>query len=328
MDESENVHQLDAVEIMKSEQQISLLAKAEIDSQIATAKAFPRSLKQSLDRIMSMATLTVEIAESCEFGLPRGTKKDGTENIIKGPSIRLAEIVFSQYGNLRGGARVILNDGKRIVAQGICHDLETNSYYAAEVELSILQHEWKDDPINRGKRVRTGRMIPMNDDMQIMTGKRGCSIAFRNSVFKVVPAAIVQPVYLKTKEIALGDAETLVARRDKAIAYLHGLGIADPQICTTMNIKAVEDIDLEKLATIRAMCNAIKEGTSTVEELFPKEKPRPEERAGNATNATVEALKKAETKANAATGRKGKAAETSPADPAQQAGANQKVEPK
>ena len=126
----------------------SLITKAEIDVQISTAKAFPRSLTMFIQKATSMATLTEEIAASCSYALPRGGKN------LEGPSVRLAEIVCATYGNIRSGARVISNDGKTITAQGICHDLETNNGVTVEVQRTILD--------------KNGR--PFKQDMQVVTG--------------------------------------------------------------------------------------------------------------------------------------------------------------
>jgi len=229
---------------------LSLITKAEIDVQISTAKAFPRSLKMFLDRAMSMATISEDVADSCNYALPRGGKQ------LEGPTVRLAEIVCSSYGNIRAGARVISNDGKTITAQGICHDLETNYCATVEVKRRITD--------------KNGRIF--NEDMQVVTGNAACAIAYRNAVFKVVPSALVNDIYLKTKEVARGTAETLPKRRDKALVYLRGLGVIDKQICEVLEIKKVEDIDLDKLETLRGMATLIRNGESTAKDLFtPKQ---------------------------------------------------------
>jgi hypothetical protein len=243
-----------------AEPALSLITKAEIDVQVSTAKAFPRSIKMFLDRAMSMATISENVAESCNYALPRGGKS------LEGPTVRLAEIVCSSYGNIRAGARVIANDGKTITAQGICHDLETNYCATVEVKRSILQNEYKKDAT--GKSVRTGNMIPMNEDMQVVTGNAACAIAYRNAVFKVVPSALVSDVYEQTKKVARGTAETLPAKRKKAVDYLHSLKVTDKQICEVLEIKKVEDIDLDKLDILRGMVTLIKNGESTVRDLF------------------------------------------------------------
>jgi len=225
------------------------ILKSEIDVQISTARANPRSLKQFSDRAMSMATLNTEIAESCSYSVPRAGKT------IEGASVRLAEIVVSCFGNIRSGARVIANDGKTVTAQGICHDLETNNCVTVEVKRRITDKFGK----------------TFNEDLQVLTGNAACSIAFRNAIFKVVPFALVQDIYDKAKEVARGTAETLVVRRDKAISYFRSMNVKDEQICDALEIKKIEDIDLDKLAILTGMKSAIKNGESTIHSLFEKD---------------------------------------------------------
>lgn len=229
-----------------AESALSLITKAEIDIQISTAKAFPRSLKMFLDKAMSMATVSESVAESCSYALPRGGKS------LEGPTVRLAEIVCSSYGNIRAGARVIANDGKTVTAQGICHDLETNYCVTVEVKRKITDKNGK----------------TYNEDMQVVTGNAACAIAYRNAVFKVVPTALVSDVYDKTKQVARGTEATLPAKRKKALDYLHSIKVTDKQICEVLEIKKVEDIDLDKLDTLRGMVTLIKNGESTVKDLF------------------------------------------------------------
>jgi hypothetical protein len=243
-------NKIESVEVVQTPAQTALflITKAEIDTQIATAKAFPRSITEFMRKAESLATVNEDVAASCNYAVPRGGKN------IEGPSVRFAEIVVSAYGNIRAGARVIDNDGKWITAQGICHDLEANNSVTVEVKRKIT-----------GKDGRT-----FNEDMQTLTGNAACAIAYRNAIYKVIPAALVEGIYEKTKEVARGKAETMVKRRDKALEYAKGLGITPEQISTVLNIKNVEDIDLDKLATFRGILTGIKNGDSTVAEIFEK----------------------------------------------------------
>lgn len=289
MENNENVNQISSVEVLKEEAALSLMLKAEIDTQIATAKAFPRSIKHFMDRTLTIATVNENVADSCAYALTRGKKQDGSDNILEGPSVRLAEIVVGAYGNIRAGMRIIRNDGQTITAQGICHDLETNTCITLEVSRSIMQHEYR---FVGGKREKTGRMLRMNIDMQTVTGNAACAIAFRNAVFKVVPTALIADIYDKVKEVAKGTAETLPKRRDKALTYLRGLGVKDEQICEVLQVKHVEDIDLEKLTLLRGMCTLIRNQESTVADLFPIHEPTTDEKAKKAQAAAEKALKK------------------------------------
>jgi hypothetical protein len=265
-------------EVMPQESALATIIKSEIDVQIATAKAFPRSLKIFMDKVLSMATITETVAQSCTYALPRAGKT------LKGPSVRLAEIVGATYCNLRYGARVIFNDGKHVTAQGICHDLEANTFASVEVKRSILQNEYKNGN-------RTGRMVPMSEDMQVVTGNAACSIAMRNAIFKVVPAALIEDVYEKIQDVARGTAETLVVRRDKAIKFFTDKGIKREQIAQVLNLQKVEDIDLDDLATLTGMKTAFVNNESSLEELFPPTED-PKIKANRAATAVVDKLNK------------------------------------
>lgn len=225
-----------------------LLTKAEIDIAIATAKAFPRSVKQSIDRAKSIAGVSQAVAASCTYAVPRDGKN------ITGPSVRLAEIMCSSWGNINSGARIVNNDGKRITAQGVCHDLETNNRITIEVVRKIT---YKD-----------GRTY--SEDMQTTAGNAACAIAFRNAVYKAIPSAIVNEVWEAAKDVAKGDVATLPARRAKAIEFFKAKGVTDKQILTTLEVKKMEDIDLDKLYLLAAMKTSIEVEGVTIESLFSK----------------------------------------------------------
>lgn len=242
----EQVQEMQVVKQETTETALYLLTKAEIDTQIATAKAFPRSLTQFRDKALSMATFSEEIAAACTYALPRGGSR------LEGPSIRLAEIVAASYTNVQYGGRVISNDGKMITAQGVCIDLENNVKATVEVNRKITD--------------KTGKTF--NQDMQVMTGNAAIAIAVRNAIFKVIPGALVASIQEKAKEVARGTAETLVVRRDKAIAYFKSIGVKEEQLCAVLEIKKLGDIDLDKLETLTGMKAAIKNGEATVQGLF------------------------------------------------------------
>lgn len=247
---------------------LSLITKAEIDMQIATAKAFPRSLTQFQRKVMSMATINPDVAESCNYTLPRAGKN------ISGPSVRLAEIVAASYTNLRTGARVVFMDDKKIVAQGVVHDLENNIYHTEEVE----------------RRITNKKGETYSEDMKIVAGRAACAIAYRNAIFKVVPAALIQDVYDKVLEVAKGTAETLVSRRDKRVNYFRTLGVKDEQICQALGVKEINDIDLDKLQVLQGMVTALKNQEATLDGLFPTDTGK--DKANAATKSTEDKLKK------------------------------------
>jgi hypothetical protein len=225
---------------------ISPLTRAEIDVQIATAKRYPRSIRQFQQSAKSMATLDEDTAGSCMYALPRGGKS------LDGPSVRLAEIVASAWHNLRVGARVVEEGDKFLTAQGFCHDLETNVSVAMEVR----------------RRITNKNGARFNDDMIVVTGNAAASIAFRNAVFKIVPKAYWLPVYQAAKATAIGTQETLGKRRAAAIEFVKKMGVSLEQVLSLLGRKSVEDVDLEDLATLRGIITAVKDGNVSLEEAF------------------------------------------------------------
>lgn len=244
---TENTATLEVVELKKDESALYLLTKAEIDSQVATAKAFPRSMTMFRDKALSMATFSPEVAASCTYALPRGGKS------LEGPSIRLAEIVAASYTNVQYGGRVIANDGKEITAQGICIDLENNVKATVEVKRKITD--------------KNG--VTFTQDMQTVTGNAAIAIAVRNAILKVIPGALVADIRDAAKQVARGTAQTLPERRDKAVSYFKSLGVTEKQLCEALGIAKIGDIDLDKLETLTGMKAAIVNNESTVKDLFP-----------------------------------------------------------
>lgn len=229
---------------------IESIERASVDIQITTAHKYPRSLAIVKRRMMELATLDEETAESCFYKLNRQGKN------IEGPSIRLAEIAASSFGNIRFGARVVSRDAKEITAQGFCHDLESNVLSTIEVKRRIVG--------------RDGRTY--SDDMVVVTGNAACAIAARNAIFKVVPFAFVKPIFEAAKKAAVGDIKTLAERRTKMLARFAALGVNEKKICASLGRKGVEEIGLEDLETLIGVHSAVKDGEQTIEEAFPEQK--------------------------------------------------------
>lgn len=222
-------------------------SRVELDQQVATARAYPRSIKRFVSQCMEMATLNEQVAEECFYALPRDGKT------VEGPSARLAEIVASAWGNCRAGARVVDEGAEFITAQGVFQDIERNVHVTMEVRRRIT-----------GK---GGRRY--SSDMIAVTGNAACSIALRNAVFRGVPKALWSEVYMAARRTAVGDAQTLANKRASMFAHFQKLGATRESILATIGVAGEEDIGLDELATLKGIATAIKEGDTTVEQAFP-----------------------------------------------------------
>ena len=72
------------------------------------------------------------------------------------------------------------------------------------------------------------------------------------------------------KKVALGQSIDLETSRQNVIQYFAKLGVKEEQLFFYLGVKSVQEIDKQKIFELRATANAIKEGTTTVEECFVK----------------------------------------------------------
>lgn len=257
----------DVIEVKQAEM-LAAINRTEVDVQITTAKQYPRDIAQVLNKIATYAKIDKETAEDCFYVLRR-KDKNGNDSLIEGLSVRMAEIIASAWGNLRIQTRIIGNDGRMITAQAMCHDLESNVAVCKEVSRSIM----------------TKNGYTFSQDMQIVTGNAASSIAFRNAVLAVIPKAITKKIINDVKAVALGQSIDLESSRKNVIAYYAKVGVNVNQILDYLDINSVEEIDQQMIFELRALRNAIEEGTTTVKETFVN----PVEEA----KKTAEAVKKA-----------------------------------
>ena len=267
-------------EIIKVNQvdMLQAINRAEADIQIATAKQYPRDLTVVLNKIATYATMDKETAEDCFYVLRR-KDASGQDTVIEGLSVRMAEIIAGAWGNLRVQTRIVGNDGRMITAQAICHDLETNVAVSKEVKRSIM----------------TKKGYTYSQDMQVVTGNAAASIAFRNAVLTVIPKAVTKRIINEVKQVALGQSIDLETSRQNIIGYFGKLGVNQQQLFDYLGISKVEEIDKQRVFELRATANAIKEGTTTVQETFVRPAAEAKKQADG-----VKAAKSAQDKAEAA----------------------------
>jgi hypothetical protein len=227
-----------------SHSSLEQLNRSEIDVQISTAKRYPRSIKSFKQQAMEMATLDEDTAASMFYVLPRGGKK------IEGPSVRMAEVVGSCYGNLRYGARIVSVDDKFVTAQGACHDLEKNIAINYESKRRITD--------KNGKRY--------NDDMIQTTGNAAASIALREAIFRVVPRSLFKAIYEEAKLTSVGKAATMSEKRHRALDWFKKAGATEAQLFAFLGRAGIDEITIDDLITLRGLVTAIKEGEITIED--------------------------------------------------------------
>lgn len=243
-----------SVNMMQNTSMAVQIAVAELNQGVVTARQYPRNPARAMNNILSLATLDAQTAEECIYALPRGGKP------IRGPSVRLAEIIASQWGNCLVAARIVHVDRmeKVVVAEGVFHDLETGMKRVFQTQRRISE--------------KSGRL--MNDDMIAVTGNAAMSIAMREAVLKSVPKAIWRKAYEAVDAILTGGVETLTVKREKAITAFAAFGVTPEQIFACLEVASVEEVTVDDIGTLRSILKTIKLGEGAVEDYF-KPVPKP-----------------------------------------------------
>lgn len=237
-----------------------VLARAELDTQISTAKAYPRDAKRAVEYATTLATMDEATAQSCFYCLPR-KEQDGTKKEIRGGSIRLAEIMAAAWGNIHAATRIVENDGKHITAEGVAWDLESNVKIAMQNKVSIRFGG------KNGKPEYTA-----SSDMQTVLSNAASAKALRNAIFKVIPKALVDRVQEQAMNFAVGDQKTINAKVADIFDKLVKMGLDKQAILDYYGRKSLSEITTDDFKSLIGVGTAIKEGHIKIEEVFAIEK--------------------------------------------------------
>ena len=171
------------------------------------ARESKRDIPTILKEIETLATLSNDVALSCFYVV--FDKQDNKPFI--GISVRFAELIASSWGNIHTGAKITSNNGMNLTVQGFVHDFEKNAVFTVEVQRYI------------------GKLSP---ERVIQATNAASSIAFRNAIFKAIPAAIT---YTITKNI-----------KKHIVENINGGSVVE-DILVYFKFKKVEKSDLENL---------------------------------------------------------------------------------
>jgi hypothetical protein len=278
---------------------LAAISRSEVEMQVDTAHKYPRSITKCLRDALTLATYSPDVARGCWYSVPR--KEQGRKKMIEGPSIRLAEMIANSWSNMHIAARVAHVDDRSLTAQALVWDLERNVKVAIETPRSIMT--------SGGKR--------FGDNMIQVTGAAAISIAMRNAIFRVVPRVFVDQIMGEARKVAVGDAKTIVAKRDTMLSWFTQAGVPIERVLAPLGVREIGDVSIDHLATLIGMRNAIKEGTATLDEMFPDPQAArssaPPVSAGNALSALVAQDKEAKKKAAEPKAEVEKPAEPAPA---------------
>jgi hypothetical protein len=233
--------------LSKSALDVGLL-RMELDASMEHALRHRRNMDVVVEQIERMALYNDASANRCIYALPRA------EKAIVGPSIGLATIIATAWGNCNDGGWWIRTDRteKVVVCGGTFFDLQTNRRTGATVTRRIS-----------GK---SGRIY--SDDMIAVTIQAATAIAQRNAILKGVPSPIWRPIYERALVVVRGTEQTLPERRAAMIGAFAQFGIDAKRIFLALGVEKEKDITLDQMVMLRGMYEQLRDEQVTAEEMF------------------------------------------------------------
>ncbi|MCG5104407.1 hypothetical protein [Oceanobacillus alkalisoli] len=225
----------------------------EVKGQIFMARQFPRNVFKSEQRILDNCKRPA-LAQAALYSYPRGGTK------VEGPSIRLAEVLAQNWGNLAFGVKELEQRPGESVAMAYAWDLETN----------VRQEKVFTVPHSRKARGSIKKLDDPRDIYELVANNGARRL--RACILGIIPGDIVDKAVEQCNEtMRNGNAEPIKDRIAKMLKiFKEKYGVTQEQIEERVgyNASAFTEYDLSEIGKIYT---SLKDGMSKADDWFSNE---------------------------------------------------------
>lgn len=223
-------------------------AIAEAQAAVMLARAAPRDPVRALDRILN-ACARPGLAEAALYSYVRG----GTE--VSGPSIRLAEAIACQWGNITYGFRELERRADMSVVQAYAWDIEAN--VRREVTFNV-----------RLERRAKGANYRLEDprDIHEMVASQAAR-RLRACILAIIPGDIVEAAVAQCEETLRAKADTSQSAISKMLEAFAQLGVTRDMIEHRIQ-RRIESIQPAQMVSLKKIYASLRDGMSTIDDWF------------------------------------------------------------
>ncbi|OXS74892.1 hypothetical protein B1B04_08345 [Lysinibacillus sp. KCTC 33748] len=225
----------------------------EVKGQIFMAKSFPRNIYEAEKRILD-ACKRFSLADAALYSYPRG----GTN--VTGPSIRLAEVLAQNWGNISFGVKELEQRNGESTAMAFCWDLETNT---RQEKTFTVKHS-----------IKTKKGLKILSDPRDIYEKVANDGArrLRSCILSIIPGDVVEKA-LKECEVTMqgNNTEPLKDRLANALKLLKEyFKVTQEMVEDKFGYKTSEFTERDYV-DLGKIYNSLCDGMSKVEDWFDKE---------------------------------------------------------
>lgn len=252
-------------------------AVQEIQAALVIAQRFPRNVDQSFKDIMHACKRPL-LAEQAQYAYPRGGQ------MITGPSIRLAEVLANNYGNISCGFREISNSNGVSEVEAFAWDLQKN------VQVTRIFHV----PHIRNTKKGSYKITDSRDIYELVSNQAQRRV--RACILGVIPGDIVDAAIEQCGKTLASSEEPIADRVRRLVMAFDELGVSIPMIEKRLGHNMDATIETE-LVTLRGVYKSIKDGMADRRDFFDFGDTKEQESAKKNVKDLLEAKKKVEEKA-------------------------------
>jgi hypothetical protein len=223
-------------------------AMHEVQARLIMARKLPRDQMKSFSNIIN-ACKRPGLAEDAMYAYPKGGE------LVTGPSIRLAEVLAQNWGNIDFGIREISQVKGSSFVEAYAWDLETNVIQTKQFH---IQH----------KRFTRQGVKDLTDSRDIyeLVANNGAR-RLRACILGVIPGDITDAAVEQCKKTLSSGQEPLSERIKKLVTAFDEFGVKVEHLEKRLGHKLDATIETE-FVTLRAVYKSIKDGMASRESYF------------------------------------------------------------
>ena len=232
-------------------------AISEVQGAIILAKKFPRNQIEAMDRIIT-ACQRPALAEQAVYEYARGG------SAISGPSIRLAEAIAQNWGNIQFGIKELEQRNGESTVEAFCWDMETNT---RQVKTFQVKHE-------RSTKKGKYALEDARDIYEIVANQGARRL--RACILGIIPGDVIDAAVNQCDQTLKAKADTSPDALKKLVEVFGVFNVTKEQIEKRIQ-RRLDTITPAQLIQLRKIYNSIKDGMSGAADWFevvtPEDKP-------------------------------------------------------
>ena len=233
---------------MSTVQSDSQRAIAEVQAALVIAKQFPRNPIEAYDRVMN-ACQRPGLAQSAVYSYARG----GTS--VTGPSIRLAEMLAQNWGNIQYGIRELSSENGESTVEAFAWDVETNTRQTKVFQVPHIRYT----------RQGTKKLTDPRDIYELVANNGARRL--RACILGVIPGDVVDASVDQCEKTIHASADTSPEGVQKLIKAFEQFGVSKDDIEGFIQ-RRVDAITPANVVSLRKIFTSLRDGMSSAKDWF------------------------------------------------------------